>query len=121
MQRVFTVKYSMDSSYILSGSDDGNLRLWKSKASAKLGILAPREEATLAYADALKERYAHMPEIRKIERSRKIPVAVKKTQATKKIMLDSRKRKEENVRKHRGEENMPRIPERKKIVVTQET
>ena len=37
MQRIFCVKYSMDSKYVLSGSDDGNIRLWKAKASEKLG------------------------------------------------------------------------------------
>ena len=121
MQRVFSVKYSMDSSYIVSGSDDGNLRLWKAKASAKQGILAPREEATLAYAGALRDRFAHMPEMKKIERSRKIPVNVRKTQATKRVMLDSRKRKEENERQHKGEVNMPRIPERQKMVLLQDT
>ena len=111
----------MDSSYLLSGSDDGNLRLWKANASAKAGLLAPREEASLAYADALKERYAHMSEMKKISRSRKIPTNVRKTQATKRTMLDSRKRKEENERAHRGEVNMPRLPERKKMIVAQDT
>ena len=33
MQRVFCVKYSGDSTYVFSGSDDMNLRIWKSKAS----------------------------------------------------------------------------------------
>lgn len=37
MQRIFAVKYSMDSKYVLSGSDDGNIRLWKADASEKLG------------------------------------------------------------------------------------
>lgn len=37
MQRIFCVKYSMDSKYVLSGSDDGSIRLWKAKASEKLG------------------------------------------------------------------------------------
>lgn len=37
MQRIFCVKYSMDSKYVLSGSDDGNVRLWKANASEKIG------------------------------------------------------------------------------------
>ena len=32
MQRVFTVDYTADSKFILSGSDDANVRIWKSDA-----------------------------------------------------------------------------------------
>jgi len=41
MQRVFCVKYSADSNYVLSGSDDSVIRLWKSHASQNLGIVRP--------------------------------------------------------------------------------
>jgi WD repeat and SOF domain-containing protein 1 len=37
MQKLFCVKFSMDSKFVLSGSDDGNVRLWKANASEKLG------------------------------------------------------------------------------------
>ncbi|RKP12037.1 WD repeats and SOF1 domain containing-like protein [Piptocephalis cylindrospora] len=66
MQRLFCVKYSMDSKFILSGSDDGNIRLWKSKASEKLGPINYRERAHLQYSEKLKERYEHMPEVRRV-------------------------------------------------------
>ena len=36
MQRVFTVNYSADARYVISGSDDTNLRLWKANASDPL-------------------------------------------------------------------------------------
>jgi WD repeat and SOF domain-containing protein 1 len=39
MQRVFCVKYSCDATYVISGSDDTNLRLWKAKASEQLGVV----------------------------------------------------------------------------------
>lgn len=39
MQRTFCVKFSMDSNYVLSGSDDGNIRLWKAQASEKIGTV----------------------------------------------------------------------------------
>lgn len=38
--RVFCVKFSCDASYIISGSDDTNLRLWKAKASEQLGVVS---------------------------------------------------------------------------------
>lgn len=37
--RVFCVKFSCDASYIISGSDDTNLRLWKAKASEQMGVV----------------------------------------------------------------------------------
>ncbi|KAI9114518.1 hypothetical protein K1719_014216 [Acacia pycnantha] len=39
MQRVFCVKFSCDASYVISGSDDPNLRLWKARASEQLGVV----------------------------------------------------------------------------------
>lgn len=37
--RVFCVRFSCDASYVISGSDDTNLRLWKAKASEQLGVV----------------------------------------------------------------------------------
>ncbi|GMY18934.1 hypothetical protein FCV25MIE_14173 [Fagus crenata] len=40
MQRVFCVKFSCDASYVTSGNDDTNLRLWKAEASEQLGVIS---------------------------------------------------------------------------------
>ncbi|XP_062517368.1 DDB1- and CUL4-associated factor 13-like isoform X2 [Corticium candelabrum] len=37
MQRVFCVKWTCDNKFVLSGSDETNIRLWKAQASEKLG------------------------------------------------------------------------------------
>ena len=76
MQKIFCVKYSMDSKFLLSGSDDGNIRLWKAEASEKLGpvrrvfnIQKPnRERSAIEYRHSLQERYKHMPEIKRISK-----------------------------------------------------
>ena len=34
------MKYTYDGTYLVSGSDDTNLRLWKSKASEQLGVVS---------------------------------------------------------------------------------
>lgn len=37
MQNVLSVLWSADNKYLLSGSDEMNIRLWKANASEKLG------------------------------------------------------------------------------------
>ncbi len=41
MQHVICIKWSADSKYILSGSDEMNIRLWKANAAEKLGAVSP--------------------------------------------------------------------------------
>merc|ERR1711988_1868960 len=49
MQRLTCVAWSGDNRYILSGSDEMNVRLWKARASEKLGILKERQRMALNY------------------------------------------------------------------------
>lgn len=116
MQRLFCVKYSMDSKYVLSGSDEGNIRLWKGDASGKMGIVSAKEQHSLNYSKKLKQKYSNMPEIRRISRHRNIPGMISTISKTKRIMTDSRKRKEENERTH-SKSQKPVVPERKKPIV----
>lgn len=39
MQRVFSVRFTGDANYVLSGSDDTNIRLWKAQSDKKIGIV----------------------------------------------------------------------------------
>lgn len=100
MQRLFCVKYTADSRFVLSGSDDGNVRVWRSNASERAGIKTVRERSKLEYDQALKDRYKHMPEIRRISRHRHLPTAVKKAKDIKRVELESLKRKQENEWRH---------------------
>lgn len=115
MQHIFQVKYTMDSKYIVSGSDDGNVRLWRAKAWERSNAKSTREKNKLEYDEKLKERFKHMPEVRRISRHRHVPKVVKKAQEIKKIEIDSLKRRERNERKTR--KDMPFLPERKKQIV----
>lgn len=117
MQRVFSVKFTSDSNYILSGSDDGNVRLWRTNASSRMHILSTRERTKMEYANVLKQRYKNMPEIKKISNSRNIPKVIIKMQKTKKEELAALKRKEENRRRHSKPNSISYVQERKKHIV----
>ena len=117
MQRVFSTKFTADSQYLLSGSDDGNIRLWRANASRREGIKSARQRQKLEYDEALKERYKHMPEIRRIKRHRHVPKQVKKAGEIKAEELAAIKRRRENERKHSKKGLVPRRSEREKMVL----
>lgn len=93
IHRLFCVKYSMDSKFILSGSDDGNIRLWKSKASEKLGPIGFRERAHLQYSEKLKDRYEHMPEVRRVVKY--VLDVVRGTRES--VLISAKERKREDI------------------------
>lgn len=117
MQRVFSAKYTSDSNYILSGSDDGNVRLWRANASSRMHVLSTRERTKMEYTNVLKQRYKYMPAIRKISKSRNIPKVIVKMQNVKREELNALKRKEENRRRHSKPGSIKHIQERKKHIV----
>jgi DDB1- and CUL4-associated factor 13 len=96
MQRVFTVQYSFDHKFISSGSDDGNIRVWKSEADQELGILNHREIAAKQYRKSLIQRHQHLPEVKKIYRFRKIPKSIRNQSQQAKTQKDSQARKHAN-------------------------
>jgi WD repeat and SOF domain-containing protein 1 len=116
MQRVFTVNYSLDNTYIVSGSDDTNVRLWKARASERLGQLTPREESAMRYRETLIDKYQHLPNVRKIHRARKIPKVIKKQTQQAIIQKESAERKQANRIKHSKPGTHTFTPERKKVV-----
>ncbi|EGE00461.1 hypothetical protein TESG_07739 [Trichophyton tonsurans CBS 112818] len=117
---MFTIQNECkDNNYVLSGSDDGNIRLWRSNASSRGGIKSAKERQKLQYDEALKRRYAHMPEIRRIKRHRHLPKAIKKAGEIKGEEIKALKRREENVRKN-SKVVKPRRSEREKMVLATE-
>lgn len=118
MQRVFCVEYTRDSQFVLSGSDDGNVRLWKSQASAAVGqTMKPREQAALQYRQALVKKYSHTDEVRRISKSRNIPKLIRKQHAQEQLQKDKAQRKLENKAKHSKPGTVKFEAERKKVVV----
>ncbi|KAI9755993.1 MAG: hypothetical protein M4579_004038 [Chaenotheca gracillima] len=120
MQRVFSAMFTPDSQYVLSGSDDGNVRLWRANASRRGGIKSARQRQKLEYDDALRERYKHMPEIKRIQRHRHLPKTIKKSSETKSEELGAIKTRVENERKHSKKGALKRKSEREKMILATE-
>lgn len=117
MQRVFCVNFSADSKFVLSGSDDTNIRIWKAEASKSLGVSAGRVERKERYNDALKKRFSHMPEIKRIVADKKVPKYIKKATQLRHVQMESKHRKHENRKRHSSAGSMAVEPERKRAVI----
>ena len=147
MQRVLATGFTADARFVLSGSDDGNVRVWKANASEKLGIVTARERSAIEYRNALKERWKMDTEIGKVQRyvhgclidpavlytltvstnhgrwyrSRHLPKPVYKAGQLKRTMEEADRVKEERRRRHtRAGESKPKA-ERKKVVIAEQS
>jgi WD repeat and SOF domain-containing protein 1 len=63
MQRLTGVAWSLDNKYVVSASDEMCLRVWKARASEKLGVMRDRERVALQYNEKLKEKYGQHPKV----------------------------------------------------------
>ena len=77
MQRVLTCKFSGDGRFVLSGSEDTNVRVWKAVANEKLGVIDGREQRAMNYRKSLLERYSKTEEIGHIVNHRHVPKWIK--------------------------------------------
>jgi len=116
MQYVLSVLWSADNKYVMSGSDEMNIRLWKANAAEKLGPLRPREKAALNYNQRLRDTYQHHPEVGRIVRHRQIPKSIFSAAREHKIIRESQKRKADNKRKNTKTPE-PFVRERDKPIV----
>ncbi|EGC35809.1 hypothetical protein DICPUDRAFT_151786 [Dictyostelium purpureum] len=103
MQRIFSVLYTADSRFILSGSDDMNIRVWKAQSSAPMGILSNREKEKLEYQDKIKEKFKEIPELKTISTHRRVPKLVYKKRFIKNEIHKSNMRKIKNVAENSGQ------------------
>ena len=73
-----SVRYTADATFVLTASEDFNLRVWKARASQRLGPISRREALAVDYRAKLVERHAHMPQVKRLVRRRNLPKMVKK-------------------------------------------
>ncbi|KAG1671946.1 DDB1- and CUL4-associated factor 13 [Nymphon striatum] len=114
MQRLTSVTWSLDNKYILSGSDEMNIRIWKAQASDKIGTLMPRQKSAMNYNNKLKERFAHHPQVKRIARHRHVPKHIYNAKRELQSINESQKKKEANRRKHSKPGSVPYQSERTK-------
>lgn len=117
MQRIACVAWSLDNKYVFCGSDEMNIRMWKANASEKLGVIRPRERANFNYQNALKEKFAAHPQIKRIARHRQVPKHVLNAQNKMKTIKQKEKQKEANVRAHSKPNTKPFVSEKKKLII----
>lgn len=119
MQRLFATMFSMDARFVVSGSDDGNVRVWKAQASEKLGIHGGKERAQREYRQQLVKRWQGVGEVGKVAHQRRVPKAIKGAQKLKHTMLEAQRTKEERRRKHtRAGQSKPK-PARQDAILAQ--
>eukprot|EP00823_Brevimastigomonas_motovehiculus_P006699 TRINITY_DN5592_c0_g1_i1.p1 TRINITY_DN5592_c0_g1~~TRINITY_DN5592_c0_g1_i1.p1 ORF type:complete len:452 (+),score=87.46 TRINITY_DN5592_c0_g1_i1:67-1422(+) len=117
MQRIFTVKFSGDNKYVLSGSDDANIRVWKARASEQLKPTLAREQNRMNYLDKVKERYKNFREISRILRHRHVPKAILNARKRRDVIRQSQRRKLQNIIAHSKPNSVAHVSERKKKIV----
>ncbi|XP_046396695.1 DDB1- and CUL4-associated factor 13 isoform X2 [Ischnura elegans] len=117
MQRLTCVSWSLDAKYIASASDEMNIRIWKARAAEKLGVLKPREKRALEYSQALREKFAFHPQIKRIARHRQVPKHIYNAQRELRAIKDKTSRKDANRRAHSKPGTVPHVPERKRHVI----
>eukprot|EP00922_Rhytidocystis_sp_ex-Travisia-forbesii_P053979 GHVS01080104.1.p1 GENE.GHVS01080104.1~~GHVS01080104.1.p1 ORF type:complete len:470 (+),score=53.46 GHVS01080104.1:1-1410(+) len=119
MQTVLATRFSGDGRFVLSGSADMCVRVWKAEASGALGARRHREKAALEYREALKTKFSHLPEIKRIQRHHHVPALVKRTAEKQRVVAQSAKRKEDNRRNHSKPGAVPTVPAVRKPIVKQ--
>jgi len=121
MQRLFTVKFTPDARFVLTGSDDTNIRLWKANASEPLGPQLPRQKQAIEYRQKLKQRFKHIPELARIVRHRQLPRTIYSMKRQREIMKQSDRKKQEKRAKHsKHPEKIFKDTKSKQIVTTVE-
>jgi len=116
MQMVLSCRFSSDCRYVLSGSGDFCVRVWKAKASEPIGPRSYREKRAVAYRAALIEKYRNVVAVKKIVRHHHVPKYIKSASEKFRVMRAAVKRKEKNRREHSKPGTMPQVPERKKPI-----
>lgn len=82
--------------------------------------MKPREKTALNYAEALKDKFATHPQIKRIARHRHVPKHILNAQKEIRTIKEKTKRKEANRRAHSKPGSVPFVSEKQKHVVKED-
>ena len=97
---MFDVNYTPTADFVLSASEDGNVRIWKSNASDKIGPVSTKERQAIEYRRSLVDRWSSVKDVRSVKDRRHVPESIHNATKIKRDMIESRKVKEDRRRKH---------------------
>ena len=112
MHKCWSVRWSLDNEFIISGSEDACVRVWKSKASNSLRPLHASERRKLDYHESLKRRYAHLPEIKRIDQHRQIPKYIRTASRIKYHVLANERKRDYRVSVSGGKKAREALPQK---------
>jgi WD repeat and SOF domain-containing protein 1 len=116
MQKIGAVAWTMDNQYVLSGSEDANIRIWKSDPSRKVGVVGDRERRKIDLRAGLQEKFKHNRQIKDLKKAH-MPKYINSDKHMKHVMRQSKHRKLRNVEMNNTAEFEQPLPERKAKVV----
>ncbi|ULU04073.1 hypothetical protein L5515_013250 [Caenorhabditis briggsae] len=118
MASVLSVLWSADSKFVLSGSNEMNIRVWKANAAEKLGPLTKREKQAFAYNEKLRETYKNHPDVRRIAKHRNVPRHIFTAAKEHKLIRDARARRDLRRAKAQGlDEEESYLPQTQKVML----
>jgi len=100
MQRVTATQITLDARFLISGSDDGSIRIWKSKPSERLGAMDPRQRRQVDYGQALQRRWSHVGDVPKLQRQHYLPKPIYQAQKLQREVESAERRKDHRRRQH---------------------
>ncbi|KAI5175412.1 DDB1- and CUL4-associated factor 13 [Nematocida sp. LUAm1] len=92
-----------DNNFILSGSTDANIRIWKADPNNSMKILNTREEHARAIGNALKRKYSAVKEISDLKRHILLPRKLKALSRNRYHQDQAQKRKDKNAKENGGQ------------------
>lgn len=95
--RIYSCLFSLDDNYVYSGSDDTNIRCWKTESSKPMKLMSIREQTASNYRKKLLEKFKYNPDVKRISRKRNLPKYIVNKQKVRHIQKESKFRKHKNM------------------------